>query len=227
MPDNNDKLIESVVTYAAWAEVQAVVAKAKADLAEAIAVVAKARVAWVRAKATWAQARSAKTADAKAKADWIKAKATWAEAKAVVAEAKAVWGTARQTKTAVTKAYAAWGKADDAWVKADRDAKKAAVSKKNDNKGRAVKAKPKVDTGKVKALVINSEAIVERGLATANETAAPVESRLIHVQVVEEKPGCRIVNIVEITNGISEIRAVNVFDLKHVVPEVNEKRVKE
>ena len=91
-------------------------------------------------------------------------------------------------------------------------------------------------------MVINSEAIVERGLATANETAAPVESKLIHVQVVreepiksklihvqvaEEKPGCRIVNIVEITNGISEIRAVNVFDLKPVVPEGNEKRVKE
>ena len=31
MPDNNDKLIESVVTYAAWVEVKAVVAKAKAE----------------------------------------------------------------------------------------------------------------------------------------------------------------------------------------------------
>ena len=92
----------------------------------------------------------------------------------MVAEAKAVWGRAKQTKAAVTKAYASWLKADNAWVKG-RDVKKAIVTKKTDNKGRTVKAKPGTDTGKVKAL------------ATANETAAPVESEPILVQVIREK----------------------------------------
>jgi len=125
----------------------------------------------------------------------------------VVAEAKAVWGRAKQTKAAVTKAYASWLKADNAWVKG-RDVKKAIVTKKTDNKGRTVKAKPGTDTGKVKAL------------ATANETAAPVESEPILVQVIREKhveSEPLPVQVIRKEHVVSKPIPVQVIREKHVV----------